>query len=110
MGAGAVAAAAAAGHIRRVHQVLDAFRVAGATAPERARRLNDLVTGLDSEVDELARAGVLVHTSRDNGWYLDEAAYIAWRDRGSNRRARVVIAVAAALAALLVGLAVTLSR
>jgi hypothetical protein len=57
MGAGAVIAAAACR--RRLTQVLDAFRLAGATAPDRARHLTDVVVGLPAEVDALAGAGAV---------------------------------------------------
>jgi hypothetical protein len=88
-----VVAAAAAARRRRLNQVLDAFRLAGATAPDRARPLDEVLVGLDAEVRELARKGVLVTGRRGDAWYLDEAACIAWRDARPNRRARVALVI-----------------
>ena len=107
MSGGAVVAAAAAAHRRRINHVLDAFRVAGATAPDRARALDTLVPARSREVDELQRAGVLVASPRGDSWYLDERAYVAWRDAGMSRRARALLLIAVLL--LAIGLAIALS-
>jgi hypothetical protein len=105
MGGGAVIAAAASARRRRFRQVLDAFRLAGATAPERAQRSEQLLQHRPGEFDELARAGVLVGSERDDTWYLDETRYIAWREAGRARRARMaLILVFVGLALLAAGL------
>ena len=90
-GGGAVVAIAAAAHARRIREVTDAFRLAGATAPERARPLDALGAMSASAVDELARAGVLVPGPGHDTWYLSEAAVIARRDRAVPRRLLVAL-------------------
>ena len=87
MGAGAWIAIAAAARARRIAQVLDAFRVAGATAAERARPLEPLGLESDPELTTLARAGVLVHDTAMGGWWLDESAWIRHRDQRPPRKA-----------------------
>ena len=110
MSGGAVVAAAAAAHRRGLSHVLDAFRLAGATAPDRARCVDDILAGFETHVDELMRAGVLVRGPRSDAWYLDEGAYVTWRDGRPGQRRRVALAVGFALlvAGVLVGLAVAL--
>lgn len=103
-GGGAVVAIAAAAHARRIREVTDAFRLAGATAPERARPLDALGVTQASAVDELARAGVLVPGPGPDTWYLSEAAVIARRDRRVPRRVLVVLVLLlVATMALLLG-------
>ena len=88
----AIHAAAAAQKAKT--DALDAFRIHGATAPERARPLHDLGLGGDSTaVAELIAAGVVRGVDsrgrltvlgdivdRVEGYYLDEVAFIANRD------------------------------
>ena len=125
----AIHAAAAAARART--HALDAFRVRGATAPERARPLVDLgltaddraLRGLLAEgvvraVDARGRATVIGDDfARVAGYYLDEAAFVAQRDRGGSggperarTRARILAVLAAALAALGAGLLLSLGR
>lgn len=80
MAGGAVIAAAAAARRRRIAEVIEAFRNAGVTSPERARRLDDVVTGREREVGHLAEIGALVNLPDDARWYLDEDAYAAWQE------------------------------
>ena len=81
MGAGAVMAAAAAGaKRRRMNAVVDAFRLADATAPERATSTADLGLRGSSEFDDLTTRGVIVAGSRGGTWYLSEAAFVEYRD------------------------------
>ena len=117
----AIHAAAAAAKART--EVLDAFRVQGATAPERARRLHELgladdngalraffESGVLRAVDSRGRA--LVPGGRAGAgdrYYLDEQAFIADRDGTAgavNRRQVMLIALGAGilLAGLIVGL------
>ena len=96
---------AAAGRARRLVAVLDAFRLAGATAPERARPLQQLGLTQSDEVIALARQHVLVHELATDGWYLDEAAYIAQRDVRPKRAVRLLLVfVGIALAIVGVGM------
>ena len=91
-------------------KVVDAFRIRGATAPERAvsltelglasddRALGALITsGVVRAVDPRGRPVVIGYeSSHIAGYYLDEVAYIAERDRparGPGRRAAIVIAI-----------------
>jgi hypothetical protein len=96
--AATIAAAAAAARTK----ALDAFRVHDATRPERARTLAEIgLSGDDHAVGELIAAGVLrgVDTrgrltvlgdsvDRVAGYYLDEPAYIAYRDGKGGRTSR----------------------
>lgn len=102
----AVNAAAAA---KARTRILDAFRVHGATAPERARPLGEL--GLSPQDRSLARCinvGVVRGvdasgrpvvigdvTARVNGFYLDQVAYVEQRDRPNRpgKQLRLVILV-----------------
>lgn len=101
MGSGAVVAAAAQRR-KQLDRVLDAFRVAGATAPDRAVSLSHLGRGY-GEADELLRAGVLRAGPQRESWYLDESAYVAFRDVRPNVALRVVLAAALAVIAALLG-------
>lgn len=97
---GAVVVAAAA-HRQRLQRVLDAFRLGNATTPETARSLADLGVTSGREVDELSRAGVLRAGRERGSWYLDEAAYIDFRDaQGSRARRAILVAVLVVLVAL----------
>lgn len=92
-GGGAVVAIVAAAHAQRLQEITDAFRLAGATAPERARTLEALGVMHREEVAELARAGVLVAGPGRDSWYLSESAVVARRAAG-NRRTRRAIGLA----------------
>lgn len=118
------ATTAAAAAKARTH-TLDAFRMRDATAPERARRLAELGLADDRAIRELISAGVVRgvdshgrltvlgdSVDRVAGYYLDEAEYIAHRDRAGSGAARwnvVALAlgmtVALAVAALVVMMA-----
>ena len=87
MAAAAVAALAAQEHARREQEVTTAFRLAGATAPARARSLADLAVAHLDAVASLARAGVLVPGPGAETWYLDEGVVEA-RRRAEERAAR----------------------
>ena len=120
-GAMIAAHAAHAAAARARTAVLDAMRVQGATAPERARPLAELGLSADSaalrewmargvirSVDSRGRPTVLGDSyASATGFYLDETAYIAQRDRGVSRR-RVHALALLALALLLLGLALLL--
>jgi hypothetical protein len=110
-------------------KVLDAFRVRGATAPDRAKPLGELglssddrqlgafiASGVIRGVDTRGRASVIGDTvNRVAGYYLDEAAWVAQRDRAAiDPRKRAVLLllalVLAILGALLAGMIVSQSR
>ena len=103
MGAGVVVAAAAAAKRRRIEQILDGFRLAGATAPERSRSLAELGLAEGAEMDELVRTGVICAGHQRSMWYLNEAAFIALRNSRPRQTFRVLVAVVAAVLAILVG-------
>jgi hypothetical protein len=94
MGGGAVIAAAAAARRRRQREILDGFRIGGATAPERARRVDELGLSDSRELAELVESGVLIQGPRRDSWYLDESAYVAHRDSGGARSIRVMAVIA----------------
>lgn len=112
----AIHAAAAAAKARA--EVLDAFRLKGATAPERALALYDLGLALDNTaLREFFASGVLrgvdargraVMAGEMSGagdrFYLDEAACIAQRDgAGAASRRQQLVLVAVSLVVLLLG-------
>jgi hypothetical protein len=107
-GGGAVIAAAAAAHERRLQAIVDAFRLAGATAPARAQPLDQLGLERTAEVEELVTKRLLVPVEGAGAWYLSESAYIARRDAGPSRAVRILL-VAIALAVVLAGAAIAFS-
>ena len=108
MGTGAVIAAAAAAKRRRTNAILDAFRLADATAPERAVSTESLGLSGSRELDDLVTSGVVVTGPRAGTWYLSEAAFVEQRDQRPARAMRVLSIVLVALtilgAALLISL------
>lgn len=94
---GAVVAIIAAENARRMQEVTDAFRVAGATAPERARSLEELnLAHAASGAEALARDGVLLPGRGRGTWYLSEAAVVA-RRRARERVPRLAVVLLAVL-------------
>ena len=89
---GSVVAVIAAAHARRIREVMDAFRLADATAPERAKSLEEVGARHQHEIDALARDGILVQEP-GGGWWLSERAYITHRDRQPKRAVKAVLAV-----------------
>ena len=94
-GGGAAVAAMAAARARRVRDMLDAFRVADATAPDRARTLEELGTRQPAELRLFAELGILVQEAGSDRWWLDERAYITYRDRAPKRAVRVLLVIIA---------------
>ncbi len=103
---GAVVAAAAAARRKRTNFILDTFRIAGATSIDRSRRLSSLGVEQNSEFDALVRDAVLVHEPRDDTWYLDEAAYVRWREGSSRTEVKALLLIVLAIGALLLALTV----
>jgi hypothetical protein len=115
--AATTASAAAAAKARQ--NILDSFRLRGATAPDRARTLREL--GLDRDMpalDALMKQGIVrgidhrgrpaVHgeaNGRYDGYFLDESAVVAHRDGAASRSQKqagiVVVTIAAFLLAVL---------
>lgn len=90
-GGGAVIAAMAAARAQRVRDVMDAFRLADATAPDRARSLDEIGIAAPAEVAMLSEAGIVLQDPRTGGWWLSERAYIAHRDRQPKKAVRVLL-------------------
>ena len=101
MGAGAVVAIAAAARQKRIQDTIDAFRLADATSPDRARNVEALGIMHFEEANELAAKGILAPGRTDGTFYLNEAAYIAMRD---DPRPRRIAAVMVAVVLIIVGL------
>lgn len=102
MGGGAVVAIAAAARERRILEIVDAFRLAGATTPGRAQ--SSAALGVDtsrSEVQELIRLRVLTQTDATDRMYLDENAYIARRDARRDRARLLMLSVVLIVAGLI---------
>ena len=111
MAGGAVVAAMAAARAQRVRDVLDAFRLAGATAPDRALSLDEIGIAAPSEVAMLSEAGIVVQDPRTGGWWLSEQAYIAHRDQQPKKAIRVlVILIAITMVIVTIGMVVLLKQ
>ena len=94
-------AAAAAARRRRQNEVLDCFRIAGATAPERAKPVDQLGLRETREMTALMERQILRPGLRTGTWYLDEAAYAAHRDERRPVRVMAIVAVLLVLAGIL---------
>ena len=101
---GAIVGIIAAGATARAgDDLLERFRVAGATAPDRAQSLDQLgVTTSTGFLVRYAQAGVIRQTRPDR-FYLDESAFAVYRRR--NGRAAVAIGLAAGLLGLIAAIA-----
>lgn len=108
-GGGAAAAAVIAARQRRIQQTVDAFRLGDATAPDRARRLEDLGIVEDSETRDLIIEGVLVPGARDGTYYLSEAGYIYRRNDRRGLRAVMIVSAIVLLIGAFIALAVSRS-
>src|SRR5436305_1684731 len=94
---GAEVAAVAALHMRRIRDVLDAYRVSATATAQSAKNPQEL--GLDEhdrEIGDLRRAGVLKDGAHAGAYFLDEKSYIIYRDH-SRRRKKVAILLVGAL-------------
>ena len=117
MNAGAmIAIQAAASAAKARTRILDAFRIHGATAPERARPLEELglspqdhtllrciTVGVVRGVDARGRPVILGDaTARVAGFYLDEAEWVRQRDRANRpgKRLWLVLLVIVTIALL----------
>ncbi len=112
-GGAVIAAAAAAARREAIARVLDAFRVAGATAPDRGRSLESLGLVSAGPLEVLQTTGVLKAGTTPDGWYLDEAAYVAQRDGtapGRSRRKMIMLVVIAVLVAVLLVAVAVMTR
>ena len=89
--------------------LLDTFRLADATAPDRAQSLSRLGITHGDAFERLERAGVLRNEGRDR-YYLDEAAVIARRSSGSKTSPARLITVVALVVVMLVALAVLMAN
>jgi hypothetical protein len=98
MAAGAIiGAAAAAAAAREQANVLQRFRLADATAPDRAQSLDSLGLRPEGLVARLMAAGVILPGSRANRVYLSEAALLAYEQQ-TVKRSRLIAAVLACIA------------
>jgi hypothetical protein len=98
---------AAASQQRELERTLECFRVADATAPDRAQTLDNLRLSDTAIVRRLAKAGVLLVGPVPGRMYLSEAAYATYR-RGGNKRA-VAIALGLGVVLFLFGLIMALT-
>jgi hypothetical protein len=109
MAGGAVVAAAAAARAKRIQNIINAFRLADATAPGRARSLGEIGAERWSEFDVLVSDGVIV-AATGGTWYLSEAGYIAREAATSRRSARAIFFVVSLAIALLITAAIMATR
>lgn len=106
-GAGSTVAIIAAAQARRMREVIDAFRLADATAPDRARTLEQVGARHHREVDMLARAGVLQQDARAGTWWLSERAYAEHRAHQSRKAMRIALVMLAILMVFAAGMFLT---
>jgi hypothetical protein len=92
--------------IMKEKHVVAAFRLAQATAPERARPLESLGAHRGIATDRLRRRGVL-REAQPGTYYLDESAWEALR--GLRRRVAAVVLILV-LGLILLGFATLTSR
>lgn len=97
-----VGAMIAAGAARERSDVLQRFRLADATAPDRAQSLDSLGLRPEGMVAQLMASGVILQGPRANRVYLSEAALAAWQSRDMSRQR--LVATASVVMALLLGL------
>jgi hypothetical protein len=76
-----------------MQEVVDAFRLGGATSPDRASRIEDLGVAYPDEADELIADHVLLPGRREGTYYLSEAGYIARREDRKGLRVMILVAV-----------------
>jgi hypothetical protein len=91
--AGGAAGAIIAARQRRIQNVVDAFRLADATAPDRAQRLEDLGLVASNDTRDLIVEAVLVPGVREGTYYLSEAGMIYRRDERKGLKAIIAVAV-----------------
>ncbi len=97
-GAGAGAAA------KQMADTLERFRVADATAADRAQSLESLGLQHMGVVSRLIAAGVILPGTRAARFYLSEVAFAAYRRRQvGQQRVMAAVAVGLAIAFLLAG-------
>ena len=88
MGAGAAIIAA---RQRRVQEIVDAFRLGDATAPDRAKSLETLGLSRGSDTQSLIVEGILMPGTREGTYYLSEIGYIYKRDDRRGLKAVVIV-------------------
>jgi hypothetical protein len=91
-GGGATGAIIAARQLR-IQKVVDAFRLADATAPDRARRLEDLGLVPGGEARDLIVEAVLLPGPREGTYYLSEAGMIYRRDERKGIKVIIIVAL-----------------
>jgi hypothetical protein len=109
-GGGAIVAIAAAARQKRIREIVDAFRVAGATSSDRATSFDALGLDADSrEARDLTRAGVLARSQAPDRWYLSELVYVEYRE-AHQRRARTALMIVLIIALAVSVLAISIGR
>jgi hypothetical protein len=107
VGGGGAAAAIIAAKQRRVQEAVDAFRLGDATAPDRARRLEELGLMASDETRDLLVEGVLRPGHIEGTYYLSEPGYIYRRnDRKGLRAIAIISALLVIIGFLVFGYAV----
>lgn len=102
MAPGSIIPIVVAAHRAKLRRVLEAFRTAGATAPERARTLVSLGVSPDDTFAELESAGVIRPGSTTGTFYLDEARQAVRERSGRGTKMMLLGLLALVLAGLLV--------
>jgi hypothetical protein len=100
---GAAVAAIAAARQRRIQEIIDTFRLADATAADRAKSLETLALSHNGELQSLIVEGVLMPGAREGTYYLSEIGYIYKRDdRRALKAVAIVLIVIAIIGVLLI--------
>ena len=111
MAAGMIGAAAAAGAAaKQMADTLERFRVADATAPDRAQSLESLGLQQVGVVARLAATGIILPGTRAGRFYLSEMALAAYqRQQAGRQRIIGAAAFAIAIACMLAGVVMVLT-
>src|SRR4051812_29028317 len=86
---------------RSIQHVADAFRIADATSPDRAKSLNELAIPSIDEAERMLDQGLIVAGPREGTFYLDEMAFISRRNQRTWRAKIIVLSMLAVLIGLL---------
>jgi hypothetical protein len=98
---GAAVAVIAAAKQRRIQEIIDAFRLADATAADRGKTLETLGLTHNGELQDLIVEGVLMPGTRDGTYYLSEIGYIYKREDRRELKIVAIILIAMAIIGVL---------
>jgi hypothetical protein len=90
---GTAAAAVIAAKQRQIQEIIDAFRLADATAADRAKSLDTIGLTHSGQLKDLLVEGVLMSGPREGTYYLSEPGYIYRREDRRGLKAVVIVMI-----------------